>query len=286
MFDTGASCSLIDTTVIKKLGLTHKINRLKRHEVIGAFSNVPQRAEGEIVLKFTIGSQLIQHTFLVATLADPEHMVLGNDFLLKQKEFSAQYVNGEAELKLNGQSVPVNSYFTETETVQILRLDPNIRPKQVKEMLNVKGRVFRYTRVNPEQNAVIKLKLPDTAIEGQHVLVELSPHAEGLVFPDQYKKVYQGFHPRLHNKICKDHTCSGCMTYKYVYIRVKNVSGKYMNLEMNAVIAMVSQASKAKHADVRRAFYSKIKEDIHFADPERIKRILLIDLTCRHGYKN
>ena len=101
LFDTAADCSLVDPAMVKTLGLTHRINASVDYMLQGAFNgNKPSKAIGEIKLKFGIGTQVFQHTFVVSKLSSPTNVILGNDFWWG-KDFIAHYHKGKAVLMLN-----------------------------------------------------------------------------------------------------------------------------------------------------------------------------------------
>ena len=91
LFDTGADCSLCDPRLIRKLNLTRHIKPTAgSYCVQGAFSGKPQKPQGEIDLRFSIGSQHFEHTFIVTKLSCPDQLVIGQDFWFFEN-FEARY---------------------------------------------------------------------------------------------------------------------------------------------------------------------------------------------------
>ena len=274
LYDPGADCSLIDPHMVKQLKLTHRINTSIYYVLQGAFCNRQSKAEGEIKLKFQIGPQVFSNTFIVTKLATPKHLILGNDFWFNEK-LEAYYNNGKAALVLNDTPIPVSHYYSETDTARHLLLDPfskmpgSAGPER-KPFVNSNIKVYRTVRISPHSFGVEKTR----------VLVECNSQEPHIDYPDQYRTVLMGTGHKNHGKDCGTQ-CSSCADYKFLWLKVFNNSGGYVNLQAGKVIGLASSAVKAHKGTLKRACAAAIKDKVDYHDPERLRKLFgLLGHSC------
>ena len=104
LFDSGASASLISLEAVKRLGLTHLVNKSESYSLAGAFNGPAETSYGELTVTFYIKRKLYRHTFIVARLSRGTQIILGQDFW---RGHNSMYLNidGQARLYLNGDLV-------------------------------------------------------------------------------------------------------------------------------------------------------------------------------------
>ena len=78
--DSGATASLMDLALIKRLKLSSQVKKGSSYELTGAFNGNSIEPYGEIELPFYINKRKFTHNFIVADLAGNNKILLGADF--------------------------------------------------------------------------------------------------------------------------------------------------------------------------------------------------------------
>ena len=285
LVDTGSELSILDNSLVEKLGLTEKVVTEVGYTVKGAFDQQASEPAGEVDIPFTIGTSRFCHPFTVTQMSNPKIVILGLDFFEKNS-YHLSYQNGQACLTINNKKIPVVPRYSvnhsaRVEAIHLKPIDPSLPAPPSPDN---EARVFRKITILPHATALVKMHLPKSAPDDGSILVEMMNTApSGTFFPDVKAKVLHGSGHAKHGRSCLESGegsssgCIGCADYKFVVIRVRNTSGSAVILPQNCRIATFSSIVTGKQSDVRRSFHLAVKENPQsFKDPKRVTLIMAL----------
>ena len=273
LHDSGATASLINLEAVRRLGLTHMVQK-SDHSLSGAFVGPAESSYGEITLTFYIKRKPYRHSLICANLNPGTDIILGQDFW---RSHNSLYMNkdGEARLYLRGDLVYTSLTPRELASRQA---------QEGQGVSDQKAAIFK-THVIPSRGEhVVKLRLPEDVPRGGKVMIEALP-GNKLQFINQITLVREAQWGTQHDPTnCAGHRvdCTGCTPYKFAYIVAKNTAGTPLKLKPNHPLALVSSCERIKKSKVVHDLKVAYAHAIHTAgadrpdykDPQRIARAI------------